>query len=234
MIDLPNISYIEKGDGDVVLLLHGWGQNKEMMVPIIEELQYKYKCIVIDMPGFGESSFNNEKDLNEYTENIRNFLVENNLKPKYVIGHSFGGKVAINYCLQYNDLSKLVIIASPILKPKRTLKYYYKIYKYKLKRKMKLGLKNYGSEDYRGCSDNMKGFFVKVVNTHYDKEVGNIKTPILLIWGNDDDKVPLAKAKTLNKKIINSDLYIEKGGHFAYLENIEFTRLIIQKFLRRN
>ena len=160
--------------------------------------------------------------------------MEKNCLPKYIIGHSFGGKVALNYCLKYNDLSKLVIVASPILRPKRTLKYYYKIYKYKLKKRLKLCLKNQGSEDYKDCKNNMKNFFVKVVNTHYDKEVVNVEIPTLLIWGADDDKVPLNKAKKINKKIVNSDLYIEKGGHFAYLENIEFTRLIIQKFLRRS
>jgi pimeloyl-ACP methyl ester carboxylesterase len=231
---MPNVSYIEEGEGDVVLLLHGWGQNKEMMCPLIDELKYKYKCVVIDMPGFGASLFNNESNLDDYTHTLRSFLKEKKLFPKYIIGHSFGGKVALNYYLRYKDLSGLVIMASPLLKPTRTIKYYFDIYKYKLKKKLGFSEKNQGSEDYKCCAPNMRKFFVKIVNTHFDKEINKVKIPCLLIWGKEDKKVPLNKAKILNKKIINSELYIEKGGHFAYLENIEFTKLIIQKFMRGN
>jgi len=81
--------------------------------------------------------------------------------------------------------------------------------------------------------EEMKSFFVNVVNTHYDKLVRNIEIPVILIWGNDDEKVPLKKACELNKKLKNSELYIMNGDHFAYIKNIEFTRLVIQKHLRR-
>lgn len=230
---MPNIKYIAVGEGEKILLLHGWGQNKEMMLPIIDELKEKYKCILVDMPGFGESNYNGEKNIEEYVSTLRKFLEINNLLPKYVVGHSFGGKIALHYCLKYNDLSKLVIIASPILKPTRTFKYYYKVAKYKIKKTMKIKNNNKeGSDDYKNCSIDMKSFFVNVVNTHYDINIRNIDIPVLLIWGKNDNKVPLKKAKKLNKTLKNSELYIEKGGHFAYLENIQFTRLVIQKFFR--
>ena len=57
---------------------------------------------------------------------------------------------------------------------------------------------------------------------------------MLLIWGDKDDKVPLDRAKKIKKKIKQSDMVVEKGSHFAYLENIEFTKLVIQNFMRRN
>lgn len=230
---MPNIAYVCQGEGDVVLFLHGWGQNKESMLPLIEELKYKFKCVVIDLPGFGQSTFNSEKNLNEYTATIRKFLLENNLVPSYIVGHSFGGKVAFNYYLNYKDVKGLVIIASPLVKPKRTIKYYYNIYLYKLKKKLHFKTNKKGSEDYKNCPSEMKKFFVNVVNTHFDRDISNVNLPILFLWGNKDKKVPIKKAKKLNKKIFKSELVIEKGGHFAYLENIDFTRLIIQKFLRR-
>ena len=231
---MPNISCDIQGEGEVILFLHGWGQNKEMMLPLIEELKYHYKCVTLDLPGFGKSEFFSVSNFDEYVDNIRLFLVEQRILPKYIVGHSFGGKVAVNYYLKYKDLSKLIIIASPILKPTRTLKYYYKVYKYKLKNFLKLKNNNSGSEDYRNCSLKMRSFFVNTVNKHFDKRINEIKIPTLLIWGDNDNKVPLKKAKKLNRKLSNSELFIEKGSHFAYLEDIELTRLIIQKFLRRN
>ena len=231
---MGNISYTQIGDGETILLLHGWGQNKEMMLPLIDTLKHKYKCVLLDLPGFGKSSFNNKVTLDDYCENIHQFLKENNILPKHIVGHSFGGKLAINYFLKYGCVSTLTIIASPILKPKRTLKYYYKIYKYKLKKKLHLKVNNHGSKDYIDCPLNMKKFFINVVNTSFDKYLDKVNIPTLLIWGASDDKVPLKKAKQLNNKIKNSELKILEGSHFAYLENIEFTRLIIQSFLRRH
>lgn len=230
---MPNISYIKEGEGDVVLLLHGWGQCIEMMLPLIDNLKHKYKCVLVDLPGFGSSQFNDSKDIDEYVTKIRAFLEQNDILPTYIIGHSFGGKVGVHYYLKYKDIKSLVVIASPLLKPKRGIKYYCKIYKYKIKKKLKIKQKNVGSEDYKNCNDNMKKFFVKVVNTHYDKEISSISIPVLLIWGNKDKHVPVNKAKKLHKKIKDNKLIILKGEHFAYLENIEFTKLSISNFLRR-
>lgn len=228
-----NISYVVEGKGDVILFLHGWGQSKESMIPLIENLKNNYKCVLLDMPGFGNSCFNNTKNIKEYTQYIRKFLIENNIIPKYIVGHSFGGKVAVEYYLEYKDVEKLFIIASPILKPKRNLNYYYKIIKYKLKKHLKIK-SNEGSYDYKNCKESMKSFFVSVVNTHYDKLIKNIEIPTILIWGKNDEKVPIKKAYKLDNKLKNSELYIINGDHFAYIENIEFTKLVIQKHLRRN
>lgn len=230
---MPNISYVDEGKGDIILFLHGWGQNKEMMIPLIDELKLNYRCIVIDLPGFGKSSFNNVKTLDLYTKELKKFLDLNNISPNYIVGHSFGGKVAVDYYLKYRNINGLALLASPILKPKRTIKYYFKVLKYKTMKKLRVNISANGSEDYKKCLEEMRPFFVDVVNTHFDKEVSNILVPTLLMWGNKDSKVPVGKAKKLNKKIKNSYLYIQKGGHFAYLENIEFTKLIIQNFIRR-
>ena len=230
---MSRISYVSIGEGDTILFLHGWGQNKEMMLPLIDELKYKYRCVILDLPGFGNSLFNNAKTIEKYLEDIREFLAEENIFPKYIVGHSFGGKLAALYYLKYKDLERLVIIASPLLKPKRTIKYYYKIYMHKLKKK--LGIKgNNGSDDYKNCCSKIKPLFINIVNTHLDKIISKITIPTLLIWGDKDRKVPLNRAKKIKKKLVNSELCVENGGHFAYLDNIHFTRLVIQKFLRRN
>lgn len=228
-----DMSCVVKGKGEVILFLHGWGQNKEMMLPLIEMLKNKYKCVIIDMPGFGKTDFNGCETIGSYTKKIRTFLEKEKLLPKYIVGHSFGGKIAIEYYLNHKDLKKIVLIASPILKPDRRIGYYYKVYKYKLLKKIFKNKKfNLGSEDYKNCPNGMKKFFNQVVNMHYNNQVSNIDIPTLLIWSDKDKKVPLKKGKKLFKMIKNSKLYVLKGTHFAYLENIDFTRLIIQKFFR--
>ena len=226
------ISYMIEGKGDQILFLHGWGQSKELMIPLIDELKNKYSCILVDLPGFGDSAFNNAKNICEYTKKFHNFLISKKLAPKYIVGHSFGGKVAVEYLNKYNGVEKLVLIASPVLKQKKSVKVRLKIVRYKINKFLCRNKKSDGSEDYKNCPKGMKNFFVSVVNTNYDKDIKDIKIPVLIIWGNKDKKVSVKDAYKLNKIIENSVLHIQEGDHFSYLENIDLTKLAIQKFLR--
>ncbi len=231
---MPELDYFILGEGPVILFLHGWGQNKEMMYPISENLFKKYKCVFIDMPGFGNSEYNNEKNIDEYCTRIHDFLLfKLHLTPKYVIGHSFGGKVGVHYYLKYGKIKGITLIASPLLKPKRGLKYYFKVYLYKLKKLLRI--KNYmGSNDYKNTKDEMKGFFISVVNTHYNKRLKEIKIPLLLIYSKEDCKVEYKKAKRINKKVRKSRLRVIKGDHFAYLDNRNIVSMEINNFIKEN
>lgn len=228
---MPNLDFFITGKGPVILFLHGWGQNKEMMIPLIEKLKYRYTCVSIDMPGFGNSEFNNERDLDEYTKNIHDFLLYKlHLKVMYIVGHSFGGKVAINYHLRYG-VRAISLIASPILKPKRRLNYYVKVFIYKIMKKLKRKV-NMGSKDYKDTSEEMKNFFIKVVNTHFDKKIKNIRIPILLIYSKEDEKVDFKCAKKMDKKLLRGKLRVIKGDHFAYLTNREIVSVELNNFFK--
>ena len=50
-----NINYEEKGEGELIVLLHGWGSNIKLFANLIDLLSKKYKVVAMDMPGFGES-----------------------------------------------------------------------------------------------------------------------------------------------------------------------------------
>jgi pimeloyl-ACP methyl ester carboxylesterase len=211
--------------------LHGWGQNKEMMYPLVDKLKYKYKCVVIDMPGFGNSDFNDEKNIDEYTKSIHDFLMYKfHLRPTYIVGHCFGGKIAINYHLKYG-VKSIALIASPILKSKRNLTYYFKVYSYKLKKRF-LKTINAGSEDYKKTKKEMKKFFINVVNTYYDNQIKNIKIPILLLYSKEDEKVKFRVAKRLKRKLLRVRLKVINGDHFAYLTNRRVVAIEINDFFK--
>ena len=200
---MPHLDFFVVGEGPVVLFLHGWGQNKEMMFPLVELLKGRYKCVVVDMPGFGGSEYNNEKDLNEYCKSIHDFLLmELKLNPKYIVGHSFGGKVALAYYLKYKGIKGITFISSPLLKPKRGILYYFKVLAFKMKKKLGI-MSNMGSVDYRNCLDSMKGFFVSVVNTHFNKSIKEVKIPVLLFYSKGDNKVEFKRGKKLEKLFIS-------------------------------
>lgn len=231
---MPNLDYFILGKGPVILFLHGWGQNKEMMMPLVNKLKKNYTCVCIDMPGFGNSEFNQQKTIEEYCVTIHEFLLfKLHIVPRYIVSHSFGGKVALNYYLKYGKIRGITLIASPILKPRRRLNYHVSVFIYKLKKKLHIK-NNMGSQDYKNTSDEMKYFFVNVVNTHYNKKLKKINIPILLIYSKNDEKVGFYMAKKLNNKLENSRLKVIKGNHFAYLDNVNIVSIEVNNFIKEN
>jgi pimeloyl-ACP methyl ester carboxylesterase len=50
------INYEEKGEGELIVLLHGWGSNITLFANLIDLLSKKYKVVAMDMPGFGKAT----------------------------------------------------------------------------------------------------------------------------------------------------------------------------------
>ena len=115
-IDNIKIHYEQTGKGKDVVLLHGWGQNIEMMKPLADGLEDFCRCTIIDLPGFGESSEPLESlSIYEYTEVIEKLLKELNIVNPIIIGHSFGGRIAIIYASR-NKTEKIVLFGAPCIR----------------------------------------------------------------------------------------------------------------------
>ena len=107
------INYIQYGKGEDVVLLHGWGQNIQMMDPLGKNLSDKFKITILDFPGFGSSEIPDfVYNIDDYTESLKELLDSLKIDKPILIGHSFGGRIAISYASKY-DVSKLVLFGSP-------------------------------------------------------------------------------------------------------------------------
>ena len=78
----------------IVLFLHGWGANKEIMKKAFGSYLSELCHVYIDMPGFGKSSITDPLKTSDYAKIVENFCGELGIKPDIIVGHSFGGKVA--------------------------------------------------------------------------------------------------------------------------------------------
>jgi len=233
-----NINYVDYGEGEnTIVLLHGWGQNISMMKPIGDKLIKSNRVIIIDLPGFGESS---EPDkvwsLFDYVECIHELLESLNIDNPILIGHSFGGKISLLYASKYNVL-KLVLFGSPYKKEIKKLSTKTKILK-ELKKVPGLNKlegfakKHIGSTDYKNASETMRKILVSHVNLDITEEVKNINCPTLLVWGTFDKEVPLEQAYELEHLIKDAGV-VEYDGctHYAYLERLDQTVRVIKSFI---
>ena len=234
-----NINYVQYGNskGKDVVLLHGWGQNIEMMNPIGERLKNDYHITILDLPGFGKSSEPTyDWTIYDYYEMLKEFLKELKIKNPVLIGHSFGGRISIIYASK-EKVDKLVLLASPFRKSvkKDTLKI--KILKFLKKVPLLKDLEDYaktkiGSTDYRNASPVMRKILVNTVNEDLESCVRNIKVPTVLIWGDNDTAVSVEDARYMESIIPDAGLIVYEGcTHYAYLERLGDTVNILKSFL---
>ena len=106
-------AYLDIGSGPSLLMLHGFFGEKTCWLPLIELLQSQFRCISLDMLGFGESSKPQIcYDVAVEVAFVRQVVEQLNIEPCCIIGHSFGGWVASAYSLKYpNSVSSLVLAA---------------------------------------------------------------------------------------------------------------------------
>ena len=231
-----NVNYIQYGEGKDILLLHGWGQNIEMMKPIGDNLSDKYRITILDFPGFGQSSEPSSAwTIDDYSNMLEEFVKKLKIKKPVVMGHSFGGRVAIRYSA-HNPIEKLVLFGSPCVRTQKKLPLTTRILKAikKLPGMDKIGeyMKKYiGSRDYKAASPIMRQTLVNVVNEDLSMYAKEIEEPTLLIWGEYDDEAPVEEAKILEGIMVDAGLIILPGTHYAYLENLPRVISILDNFI---
>lgn len=233
IINNLKINYIDQGEGKTIVLFHGWGANKEAFTPIINKLSSYMRVVALDFPGFGKSDEPEDIwDVDVYASFMKSFIKEADCEGAIWLGHSFGGRVIIKLFEKMEvKPSRIVLVDSAGIKPKRGLDYYIKVYSYKLGKKIlkmpiinKTGLyerlvKNAGSSDYKVLSDNMRATMTRVVNEDLRSYLPQINVPTLLIWGDKDTATPIGDAKIMDSLLPDSGIVVLEGaGHFSYLD----------------
>lgn len=234
------LNYVQYGnkEGKDIVLLHGWGQNIEMMDPVGRRLQDDFRITIIDFPGFGKSSEPKEAyTIFDYYELLDEFLNKLNIKNPILIGHSFGGRVAMIYA-GLKKTTRLILFGAPFRRSNKKADM-----KLKLLRLMKkvpvikhlegFAKKRMGSRDYRSATPVMRQILVNVVNDDLSEYLPKIKASTILIWGSNDTEVPVDEAKIIESNIRDCGLIIYEGcTHYAYLERIDQTVNILNEFLK--
>lgn len=230
-----NVNYIQYGEGKDIVLLHGWGQNIEMMKPLGDRIKNK-RITIIDFPGFGETDEpETDWNIDNYVECLKDVINELNIEEPILIGHSFGGRVAIKYASKYS-VKRLILFGSPCVrreyksKKEEILK---KLKKLPLMDKFGEYMKKYiGSTDYRNASPVMRNTLVNVVNENLEEDAKKIEVPTLLVWGSLDEAAPIEDAKELEKLLKDAGLVVIDGcTHYAYLESLDYVSNIVNNFV---
>jgi non-heme chloroperoxidase len=199
-----------------LIFLHGWGSNKELMKKSFEKTMDTFRHVYIDLPGFGNSTCNIPLETEDYANILELFLAQINANQDHMIlGHSFGGKVA----LLLNPKILILVGSSGIPVPK-PLKIKAKIALFKMLKF--LGFSKLRSffvaEDAKKLNAIMYQTFKNVVNEDLTAAFKAYSGKALLCWGRDDTATPLYTAKKIGKLIADSRLVVYNGDHYFFMK----------------
>ena len=242
-----NFHYTVEGSGSPVILMHGWGCNLTTLASVEKVAVENHTVYNVDFPGFGQSQEPSEVwGVEKYTQLIEELVKVENIENPILLGHSFGGRVGILYSSR-NQVKKLILVDAAGVKPRRSLKYYLKVYSFKISKRLMLLIygkegaqkrieaarAKRGSSDYNNATPMMRAILSKVVNEDLKYCMPQIKAPTLLIWGENDTATPLRDAQTMEKLIPDAGLVSFPGcGHYSFLDNpIQFAA-VLRSFLK--
>lgn len=230
-----------------IVILHGWAsrlKNWEEFKNLL--IKANYKVFMPVLPGFGEKKLTSVWDLENYNNWLEDYLKKLNLKSFCLLGHSFGGSLAINYSGKNpKNLTKLILISSSGLRKKYAFKKVFFLLAAKSGKVLfclpplmymkefwrRIFYRLIKANDYYNADKIMKGTLQKVLKQDLTSALKKIRAPALIIWGRKDKDTPLDNAFIMNKEIKGSKLIIyDKAGHRAPFEKSKEITQEIKKF----
>ncbi len=189
-----------------LVFLPGWTKKSGDYRELLALLGQKYQVYPLDLLDDARIY-----DLADFAQKVRNFLEKEKIKKTILVGHSFGGRVAIKLALSNPELvSRLILINSAGIERKSLL---IKAIKAIKPIKLEFFRNIFGSKDYLAAKGNLRKTLVNIVEENLEPELAKIKTPTLIIWGRDDHTTPLWIGELIHKLIKNSILKIIDGDH---------------------
>jgi pimeloyl-ACP methyl ester carboxylesterase len=204
-----------------VVGLHGWARTREDLTGLLAD----FNALVFDLPGFGASPVPPTAwDSIAYAALVAKALATLG-QPQVVLGHSFGGRVAVRLAARWPELvSGLVLTGVPLFQRKSPPALLFRMARWgrrhglvseNLMERMR---HRYGSQDYLRATGIMRSTLVRVVNESYSDDLSRITCPIELVWGQNDTATPLEYAERASAMLGEARLQIiEGGGHMTPL-----------------
>ena len=206
------------GDGPPqIIALHGWARSGADFAPILVGCD----ALALHLPGFGTTTPPPEVwGSREYAELVAAALPDGG--PFVVVGHSFGGRVAVRLAAANPERVRALVLtgvplvrAAPPPRPALALRVAKRLRAAHLLPSPVLDRlrRRGGSADYQAADGVMRGVLVRVVNEDYRDDLSAITAPVHLVWGADDDAAPVAGAR-LAAELLGVEVEVVPGaGH---------------------
>lgn len=227
----------------VVLALHGWRRTHRDFDALVAGAGVPLDAVAVDLPGFGATPEPPAPwGSPEYAEALVP-VVEEMATPLVVLGHSFGGRVALHLAAARPDLVRALVLTgvphlvaseAPIPRPPTGYRLVRRLHRVGLvgEARMEAARQRYGSPDYRAAQGVMRQVFVTTVQERYDQVLARLRCPVTLVWGEEDTEAPLAMASAALPLLAEGSLTVLPGiGHLTPTEAPSELRRAVEEAL---
>ena len=230
------VSWLEReGSDPPVLLLHGWGASAASFSGLLQLSRTRRRLVALDLPGFGESPLGSPRWTRAaYAELVRQLLASRGWAEVTVLGHSYGGGVALRLAGESSPpLDRLILCSASGLRLSgaggvgarlRTFRALRKTAETVLPERLSRPAvewlrQRFGSADYRAAGP-LRPILVRAVQEDLSSVAERITAPTLIIWGGRDQELPLFPyGRRLRELIATSELVeFEGSGHFPFVD----------------
>lgn len=227
-----------------IYIIHGWTYFLDKWQPLITLLRKNsFNPIQLKIPGL-TTQLDQAWTISDYVEWLHSNIAKEKNKV-ILIGHSNGGRIALNFALKYPDKTKqLVLIDSggiyddglSISLKRYIFKFISSLGKFftrseKLRRFL---YKIIGESDYKDATPLMRQTMINLLKSDQSLKFDQISVPTTIIWGQQDTITPLSHARQLHRLILKSQLYIIEGArHASFFTHPEKVTQIIINAINR-
>lgn len=188
-----------------IVALHGWGRDGGDFSTILSGLD----AVSIHLPGFGPAPAPDDVwGTEEYAELVMEAIAA--YAPVVIVGHSFGGRVAVRLAARRPELvSGLVLTGVPLVRlaPPSTPPLSYRVARWAnargliSDRRMEAIRRRRGSSDYRAAQGVMRNILVTVIGENYDEDLAALRCPVRMVWGAHDTDAPTEAGRVAAERI---------------------------------
>ena len=215
-INVNNITlnYIQEGQGDPLILLHGNGEDLQIFDKLISKLKKQFTVYAIDSRNHGSSTRTEDFSYETMAEDIHQFIEKLELKHLSVIGFSDGAIISLLLTLKYPQTFKKMVLLGVNLKPSD----------------FKLDIYNSIAEEYEKTQDPLFKMMLEQPNIELD-DLKEINTPTLVI-GAEDDLYNEDSFQNIADTMPDAELKIMQGhDHGSYVINSDVLYPYLKEFL---
>jgi len=260
-VNIPDfkIVYAEGGAGDTIIMLHGFGGNKDNWPRFAKYFTPNYRVIIPDLPGFGDSSKPQDAKYNimSQVERLNLFVKELKLTKFNIVGNSMGGSIAGNYAVEYPYMVKTLAlfdsagVVTPVKSERALLlekginplvakdeKGYDRLLEIVFNKPPKLPsvIKKYLAKQAMKDAPLNEKIYNEISNTDItalEGKLNKITSPTLIVWGDSDKVIDVSSVRIFKKNIKGSkSAIIKECGHLPMMEKPQETASIYEDFLK--
>ncbi len=255
-------SYLDGGSGEeTILFVHGFSSDKESWLRVAGPMTDSYRVIIPDLPGFGETPMEQEKDytIRSQVERVARFMKELGIERHHIMGVSMGGWISGRYAIEYNERvmslalmdtaglpsprpseyrSHLMKTGDNILIPRTTDELEVMLSWVFVEPPMIPGpVLDYTLKKRLSRIDREKLLFQAILDSDQEylvNRLDNIKTRTLVLWGEKDRIIDPSTVDVLKTVLVNGEYVIfPDTGHAPLHERDRAVISVYRDFLRR-